>query len=211
MQSLPQLLDSVRIRERGPVARYTGIVVDDFHEPVAGAEVIAAGAADLGVRTDSAGHFRLLKAQKGTLVLRVRKFGYTPYFGSLSLRAEREDTRKASPTGTAGSASRRKRIGYTFAIRLDSRMRQTLVRRRSVAADSINGRTWTLPGARAHAAVADHAPNGCSAPRCDHWTPAAAASPTPQGGGGRRSVSPKDWSGTPPHGARLVFSWKCPA
>jgi hypothetical protein len=128
MQSLPRLLDSVRIRERGPVARYTGIVVDDFDEPVVGAEVIAAGAADLHVRTDSAGHFRLLKAQKGTLVLRVRKFGYTPYFGSLSLRAEREDTIrvKRHPQGLpeayilAESGFGRDTFAY---IELDSRMR----------------------------------------------------------------------------------------
>jgi hypothetical protein len=128
MQSLPRLLDSVRIRERGPVARYTGIVIDDFDQPVVGAEVIAAGASDHGVRTDSAGHFRLLKAQKGTLVLRVRKFGYTPYFGSLSLRAEREDTIrvKRHPQGLpeayilAESGFGRDTFAY---IELDSRMR----------------------------------------------------------------------------------------
>lgn len=131
MQSLPRLLDSVRIRERGPVARYTGIVIDDFDQPVAGAEVIAAGASDHGVRTDSAGHFRLLKAQKGTLVLRVRKFGYTPYFGSLSLRAEREDTIrvKRHPQGLpeayilAESGFGRDTFAY---IELDSRMRWKL-------------------------------------------------------------------------------------
>ncbi len=131
MQSLPRLLDSVRIRERGPVARYTGIVVDDLDQPVVGAEVIAAGAADLHVRTDSAGHFRLLKAQKGTIVLRVRKVGYTPYFGSLSLRAEREDTIrvKRHPQGLP-EAYILAESGFgrdTFAfIELDSRMRWKL-------------------------------------------------------------------------------------
>jgi hypothetical protein len=131
MTSLPRVLDSVRIRERGPIARYTGIVVDDLDQPVAGAEVIAAGASDLNVRTDSAGHFRLLKAQKGTLVLRVRKFGYTPYFGSLSLRAEREDTIrvKRHPTDLpeayilAESGFGRDTFAY---IELDSRMRWKL-------------------------------------------------------------------------------------
>jgi hypothetical protein len=131
MTSLPRVLDSVRIRERGPIARYTGIVVDDLDQPVAGAEVIAAGASDLHVRTDSAGHFRLLKAQKGTLVLRVRKFGYTPYFGSLSLRAEREDTIrvKRHPTDLpeayilAESGFGRDTFAY---IELDSRMRWKL-------------------------------------------------------------------------------------
>ncbi|NUQ13286.1 MAG: carboxypeptidase regulatory-like domain-containing protein [Gemmatimonadaceae bacterium] len=90
--ALPRLLDSVRIRERGPIVRYTGVVLDDFDQPVVNARVIAAGASDLGVRTDSSGHFRLAKAQKGTMVLRVRKPGYAPYFGSLTLRSEREDT-----------------------------------------------------------------------------------------------------------------------
>lgn len=128
MTSLPRVLDSVLIRERGPVARYTGIVIDDLDQPVVGAEVIAAGASDHGVRTDSAGHFRLLKAQKGTLVLRVRKFGYAPYFGSLSLRAEREDTIrvKRHPQGLpeayilAQSGFGRDTFAY---IELDSRMR----------------------------------------------------------------------------------------
>jgi hypothetical protein len=89
---LPRVLDSIRIRERASILRYTGIVVDDLDQPVVGAEVIGAGASDRGVRTDSAGHFRLDKVQKGTLVLRVRKFGYAPYFGSLTFRTEREDT-----------------------------------------------------------------------------------------------------------------------
>jgi Carboxypeptidase regulatory-like domain len=91
LTGLPRVLDSVRIRERSS-PRYTGIVLDDFEQPVVGAEVIPAGASDNDVRTNSDGHFRLEKAQKGTLLLRVRKPGYTPYFGSLTFRAEREDT-----------------------------------------------------------------------------------------------------------------------
>lgn len=131
MTALPRVLDSVRIRERALGLRYTGIVVDDFNQPVVGAEVIAAGASDLGVRTDSAGHFRLAKAQKGTLMLRVRKFGYTPYFGSLSLQGEREDTIrvKRHPTDLpeayilAESGFGRDSFAY---IELDSRMRWKL-------------------------------------------------------------------------------------
>jgi hypothetical protein len=92
MQSLPRILDSVRIRERSSILRYTGIVIDDLDQPVVDAEVIAAGAGDLGVRTNAGGQFRLLKPQKGTLILRVRKLGYAPYFGSLTFQAEREDT-----------------------------------------------------------------------------------------------------------------------
>jgi hypothetical protein len=92
LNALPRLLDSVRIRERASSLRYTGIVVDDNDAPVVDAEVIAAGASDKGVRTDEDGHFRLAKAQKGTILLRIRKFGYEPYFGSFTIRGEREDT-----------------------------------------------------------------------------------------------------------------------
>jgi hypothetical protein len=131
LKALPRVLDSVRIRERAPALRYTGIVVDDRDQPVVGAEVIAAGAADHGVRTDSAGHFRLAKAQKGTLVLRVRKFGYTPYFGSLTLQSEREDTiRVMRHPQDLPEAYIRAQSGFgrdTFAyVELDSRMRWKL-------------------------------------------------------------------------------------
>lgn len=131
MQSLPRVLDSVRIRERGPIARFTGIVVDDFNQPVIGAEVMAAGASDLNVRTDSSGHFRLLRAQKGALVLRVRKFGYRPHFGSISLRSEREDTIRLTRHATdLPEAYIRAESGFgrdSFAyIELDSRARWKL-------------------------------------------------------------------------------------
>ena len=131
MTSLPRVLDSVRVRERASILRYTGIVVDDVDQPVIGAEVIGAGASDLGVRTDSSGHFRLSKMQKGTLVLRVRKFGYAPYFGSLTFRTEREDTirMKRHPTDLP-EAYIRAESGFgrdSFAyIELDSRMRWKL-------------------------------------------------------------------------------------
>ena len=128
MTGLPLVLDSVRVRERASTLRYTGVVLDDFNQPVVGAEVIAAGASDLGVRTDSAGHFRLTKPQKGTLILRVRRFGYTPYFGSLTFQAEREDTiRVKRHAQDLPEAWIRIESGFgrdTFAyIELDSRMR----------------------------------------------------------------------------------------
>lgn len=131
MNSLPRVLDSVRIRERASVLRYTGIVLDDFDQPVTGAEVIAAGASDHGVRTDSDGHFRLLKPQKGTIVLRIRKFGYAPYFGSLTLQAEREDTLRMKRHATdLPEAWVRAESGFgrdTFAYaELDARMRWKL-------------------------------------------------------------------------------------
>lgn len=131
MTSLPRVLDSVRIRERASILRYTGIVVDDLDQPVIGAEVIGAGASDRGVRTDSAGHFRLDKVQKGTLVLRVRKLGYAPYFGSLTFRTEREDTIRMKRHATdLPEAYIRAESGFgrdSFAyIELDSRMRWKL-------------------------------------------------------------------------------------
>jgi hypothetical protein len=131
MTSLPRVLDSIRIRERASILRYTGIVVDDLDQPVVGAEVIGAGASDRGVRTDSSGHFRLDKVQKGTLVLRVRKFGYAPHFGSLTFRTEREDTirMKRHPTDLP-EAYIRAESGFgrdSFAyIELASRMRWKL-------------------------------------------------------------------------------------
>ena len=131
MTALPRVLDSVRIRERAQALRYTGIVVDDFNQPVVGAEVIAAGAGDRGVRTDTAGHFRLAKPSKGTLVLRIRKFGYTPYFGSLTLQTEREDTIRVKRHAQGlPEAYIRAESGFgrdTFAyVELDSRMRWKL-------------------------------------------------------------------------------------
>jgi hypothetical protein len=130
MTSIPRVLDSVRIRERASL-RYTGIVIDDFDQPIIGAEVIAAGASDLGVRTDTEGHFRLLKPQKGTIVLRIRKFGYVPYFGSLTLQAEREDTIRMKRHATdLPEAYIRAESGFgrdTFAYaELDSRTRWKL-------------------------------------------------------------------------------------
>jgi hypothetical protein len=130
MTSIPRVLDSVRIRERASL-RYTGIVIDDLDQPIVGAEVIAAGASDHGVRTDTEGHFRLLKPQKGTIVLRIRKFGYAPYFGSLTLQAEREDTIRMKRHATdLPEAYIRAQSGFgrdTFAyVELDSRMRWKL-------------------------------------------------------------------------------------
>lgn len=131
MTSLPRVLDSVRIRERSSGLRYTGIVVDDFDQPVADAEVIAAGASDLGVRTNSEGQFRLVKSLRNTLALRVRKFGYAPYFGTLTIRAEREDTIRMKRHATdLPEAYIREQSGFgrdSFAfIELDSRTRWRL-------------------------------------------------------------------------------------
>jgi hypothetical protein len=175
MTSLPRVLDSVRIRERGPIVRYTGIVIDDFNQPVTGAEVIAAGAADLGVRTDSAGHFRLGKAQKGSMVLRIRKFGYAPYFGSLSLRAEREDTIRMTrhPTDLP-EAYIRAESGFgrdTFAyIELDSRMRWKLSSGGMASREELDAYAdLDLCQALMRTALGGKMrlrESGCSAPRC---------------------------------------------
>jgi hypothetical protein len=175
MNSLPRVLDSVRVRERASILRYTGIVVDDLDQPVIGAEVIGAGASDRGVRTDSAGHFRLDKVQKGTLVLRVRKFGYAPYFGSLTFRTEREDTirMKRHPTDLP-EAYIRAESGFgrdSFAyIELDSRLRWKLSSGGVASREDLE--PWVemdLCQALMRTPVAgkmELRESGCSAPRC---------------------------------------------
>lgn len=175
MQSLPQVLDSVRIRERAATLRYTGIVIDDLDQPVVGAEVIAAGASDRGVRTNAEGHFRLLKPQKGTLVLRVRKFGYAPYFGSLTLQAEREDTiRMKRHAMDLPEAYIRAESGFgrdTFAyVELDSRMRWKLSTGGVVSREDLDQfADLDLCQALMRTALAGKMglrESGCSTPRC---------------------------------------------
>ena len=175
MTSLPRVLDSVRVRERASILRYTGIVVDDLDQPVIGAEVIGAGASDLGVKTDSSGHFRLNKVQKGTLVLRVRKFGYAPYFGSLTFRTEREDTIRMKRHATdLPEAYIRAESGFgrdSFAyIELDSRLRWKLSTGGVASREDLE--PWVemdLCQALMRTPVAGKMglrESGCSAPRC---------------------------------------------
>jgi hypothetical protein len=175
LRALPRVLDSVRVRERAPEVRFTGIVVDDLDQPIVDAEVIAAGASDMHVRTDSGGHFRLMKAQKGTIVLRVRKFGYAPYFGSLTLQAEREDTlrMKRHPTDLPEAYIRAEsgwgRDSFAY-IELDSRTRWKLSNGGTASREDLD--PWTdmnLCQALMRTPLAGKMglnELGCSVPRC---------------------------------------------
>jgi hypothetical protein len=175
MTSIPRVLDSVRIRERASYLRYTGIVLDDFDQPIVGAEVIAAGAGDHGVRTDTEGHFRLLKPQKGAIVLRIRKFGYAPYFGSLTLQAEREDTIRMKRHATdLPEAFIRAESGFgrdTFAYaELDSRIRWKLSTGGMVSREDLDAfAELDLCQALMRTTLAGKMSlreSGCSTPRC---------------------------------------------
>ena len=90
LNAIPTVLDSVRIRERRGQRQFVAVVVDDSGVPIIGAEVIAAGMRSL--TTDSTGRAFISDLRRGTLMLRVRKIGYSPFFGSLTIEGIREDT-----------------------------------------------------------------------------------------------------------------------
>jgi hypothetical protein len=125
--AVPAILDSVRIRERSSGMRYSGVVVDDAGLPLPGVAVMVPGV-DNAIRTDTAGHFVVPKAVRGTLMLRMRKMGYAAYFGSLRMLADREDTVRMPRLAQALSAVQvLEASGFgrdTFAYRdLDQRLR----------------------------------------------------------------------------------------
>jgi len=91
LRSIPQILDSIRIRERSSGLRYSATVLDEAGLPVAGVAVMVAGI-DNDIRTDSTGRFIVPKSVRGTLMIRMRKIGYGAYFGTLRMLADREDT-----------------------------------------------------------------------------------------------------------------------
>ncbi|MFI5312514.1 MAG: carboxypeptidase-like regulatory domain-containing protein, partial [Gemmatimonadales bacterium] len=127
LAAIPVLLDSVRIRERATGLRFSGIVVDDAGAPVSEAIVVAEGM-DNRLQTDSSGHFRVNEARRGTLIIRVRKLGYAPYFGSFRFIGEREDTLRMARLGnTLPTVEVLERSGFgrdTFVFKdLDARMR----------------------------------------------------------------------------------------
>jgi hypothetical protein len=125
--AIPQILDSVRIRERASALRYSATVLDDAGRPVPDVAVMVAGV-DNKIRTDSAGHFVVPKMVRGTLMIRMRKIGYSAYFGTLRMLAEREDTLRMSRLAQTLSAVQileESGFGHdTFVYRdLDQRMR----------------------------------------------------------------------------------------
>jgi hypothetical protein len=125
--AIPQLLDSVRIRERDSRLRYSATVLDETGAPVPDVAVVVAGI-DNKLRTDSSGHFVIPKMVRGTLMIRMRKIGYGAWFGTLRMLAEREDTLRMSRLAqTLSQVQILEQSGFgrdTFAYRdLDQRMR----------------------------------------------------------------------------------------
>ena len=89
--SIPQVLDSIRILERGSGMHYSALVLDDNGTPIPDVAVVVAGIENT-IRTDSDGHFTVSKKVHGALVIRMRKIGYAAYFGSLNMFSDRADT-----------------------------------------------------------------------------------------------------------------------
>ncbi len=88
-------LDAIHIREKADGIQYSGVVLDQFDVPVADAEVVAIGI-NSQLKTDAMGRFVVAKLGKATLALRIRKVGYSAYFGSFRILAERADTIRMS-------------------------------------------------------------------------------------------------------------------
>jgi len=93
--AIPQVLDSVRVRERASNMRLSALVLDDAGIPIPDVAVVIAGIENT-LRTDSSGRFVVSKRVHGGLIVRMRKIGYGAYFGSLTMFAEREDTLRMS-------------------------------------------------------------------------------------------------------------------
>lgn len=125
--AIPRVLDSIRITERANNMRYAATVVDDAGTPVPDVAVVLEGVAN-NIRTDSAGHFVVPRNVHGALMLRMRKMGYAPYFGSFDMLASRQDTLRMSRLAQGLSAVQiTEESGFgrdTFVYKdLDQRMR----------------------------------------------------------------------------------------
>jgi hypothetical protein len=93
--AIARVLDSVRISERTNAMRYAATVLDDAGVPIPDVGVVLEGVVN-NIRTDSAGHFVVPRNVHGALMLRMRKMGYAPYFGSFVMLNSREDTLRMS-------------------------------------------------------------------------------------------------------------------
>ncbi len=93
--AIPAQLDAIHIRETALGFEYSGVVFDQYDLPVADAEVVAMGINNQ-LRTDEQGRFTVPKLARGTLMLRIRKIGYSPYLESLRILADRADTIRVS-------------------------------------------------------------------------------------------------------------------
>jgi len=88
---IPVLLDSVRVRERAAGSRYGVIAIDDFGNPVPGADV-EFYTTGVRLRTDSLGRASTVSTVRGTFALRIRKIGFSPTFRTVRLLGDRDDT-----------------------------------------------------------------------------------------------------------------------
>jgi hypothetical protein len=125
--SIPQVLDSVLVRERAAPNRFSATVLDDIGLPVSEVSVTIEGINNM-IRTDSSGHFVVPKQVHGTIMIRMRKIGYAAYFGSLRMIASRDDTLRMSRLAQGLSPVQITEAsgfgGDTFAYKeLDQRMR----------------------------------------------------------------------------------------
>jgi hypothetical protein len=93
--AIPTQLEAIHVREKSQGIQYAGVVLDQFDVPVAGAEVVAIGI-NSQLKTDDMGRFTVPKLAQGTLTLRIRKIGYSAYFESYRVLAERADTIRLS-------------------------------------------------------------------------------------------------------------------
>lgn len=93
--AIPRVLDSIRVSERANAMRYAATVLDDADTPIPDVAVVLEGVVNK-MHTDSAGHFVVPRNVHGALMLRMRKMGYAPYFGSFTMLASREDTLRMS-------------------------------------------------------------------------------------------------------------------
>jgi len=89
--AIPAVLDSVLIRERTSGLRYRLTVVESAETPVSGASVEIIGRG-LRLSTDSTGNIPPTVLPRGTVMLRIRKVGYSPLLSTLRLLGERDDT-----------------------------------------------------------------------------------------------------------------------
>jgi hypothetical protein len=93
--AIPTQLEAIHVREKSQGIQYSGVVLDQFDVPVTGAEVVAIGI-NSQLKTDGMGRFTVPKLAQGTLTLRIRKIGYSAYFESYRILAERADTIRLS-------------------------------------------------------------------------------------------------------------------
>jgi hypothetical protein len=89
--AVPEQLDAIHVREKAEGIRYSAVVLDQFDQPVADAQIDAMGVTR-ELRTDLYGRFTVARLERGTLMLRIRKIGFAARFDSFRILADRADT-----------------------------------------------------------------------------------------------------------------------